>query len=153
MTQHKSVNIKGSNLQLIKLKSIIKIGPEVTLNLSLNVIGVSNDETNFHYRLILTDWQVSMLGKPFANNSSAKMNLLKTQLSKIIQLGEFSGSLLAPLLTTDLPLAKNVLKTLAKSVLVSLRLRAAVSAAIQKKESFELGITTLTMEQWNKWMI
>ena len=55
MTQHKSVNIKGSNLQLTKLKSIIKIGPEVTLNLSLNVIGGSNDETNFHYRLILTD--------------------------------------------------------------------------------------------------
>ena len=34
--------------QLNKLKCGIKNGTEVTLNLSSNLIGNSNDETNFH---------------------------------------------------------------------------------------------------------
>ena len=44
-----------SNSQLNKLKSAIKNGTEVTLNLSSNLIGNSNDETNFPHKLILTD--------------------------------------------------------------------------------------------------
>ena len=38
-----------------------KIGNEVTLNFSSNLIGNSNDETNFPHKLILTDTQVSKL--------------------------------------------------------------------------------------------
>ena len=38
-----------------------KIGNEVTLNFSSNLIGNSNDETNFSHKLILTDTQVSKL--------------------------------------------------------------------------------------------
>ena len=39
--------------QLNKLKSGLKNGTEVTLNLSSNVVGNSNDETNFRHRLLL----------------------------------------------------------------------------------------------------
>ena len=46
---------------------------------------------------------------------------------KIGQLGEFFGGRLGPILKTGLPLMKNVLKPLAKSVLTSLGLTAALS--------------------------
>ena len=63
-----SINIKLSNSRLKKLKSAIKNVAEITLNLSLNIIGDSNDETNFPHRFLLTDRQVSRLGKAFRNN-------------------------------------------------------------------------------------
>ena len=55
--------------------------------------------------------------------------LSKTQLSKMIQLGGFLGRLFGPLLKTGLPLLKNVIKPLAKSVLIPRGLSAAASAA------------------------
>ena len=63
----------------------------------------------------------------------------------MVQLRGFLGRLLGPLLKTGLPLKANVLKPLAKSVLVPLELTAAASAtdtAIQKK-IFGSGTTTL----------
>ena len=45
------------------------------------------------------------------------------------QSGGFLGRLLGPLLKTGLPLIKNVIKPLAKSVLIPLGLTAAASAA------------------------
>ena len=54
----------------------------------------------------------------------------------MIQSGGFLGRLLGPSLKTGLPLIKNVIKPLAKSVLIPLGLTAAASAAdagIQKK--------------------
>ena len=53
---------------------------------------------------------------------------LKTQFSKMVQLGGLLGRLLGPLLKTGLPLIENVLKSLAKSTLVPLELTAADSA-------------------------
>ena len=47
----------------------------------------------------------------------------------MIQSGGFLGRLLGPLLKTGLPLIKNVIKSLAKSVLISLGLTAAASVA------------------------
>ena len=47
----------------------------------------------------------------------------------MVQSGWFPGRLLGPLLKTGLPLIKNVIKPLAKSVLISLGLTAAASAA------------------------
>ena len=47
----------------------------------------------------------------------------------MIQSGGFLGRLLGPLLKTGLPLIKNVIKPLAKSVLIPLGLTAAASAA------------------------
>ena len=47
----------------------------------------------------------------------------------MIQSGGFLGRLLGPLLKTELPLIKNVVKPLAKSLLIPLGLTAAASAA------------------------
>ena len=47
MTQYNILNVTLSNSQLNKLKSGVKDGTEVTLNLASNVVGDSNNETNF----------------------------------------------------------------------------------------------------------
>ena len=44
-----------SNSQLNKLKFGIKNGTEITLKLSSNAAGDSNDENNFRYKLLLTN--------------------------------------------------------------------------------------------------
>ena len=88
-----------------------------------------DNETNFPHILLLTNRQVSNLRKVFGNHLSAEIKLLKTQLSKMIQSGGFLGRLLGPLLKTGLPLIKNVIKPLARSVLIPLGLTAAASAA------------------------
>ena len=54
MTQYNTLNVKLSNSQHNKLKSAIKNGTGVILNLLPNLIGSSNDETNFPHKLILT---------------------------------------------------------------------------------------------------
>ena len=89
---------------------------------------VGDGKTNFPHKLLLTNRQVAILRKAFANYLSADIKLSKTQISKMIQLGGFLG-LLGPLLKTGLRLMKNVIKPLAKSVLISLELTAAASAA------------------------
>ena len=52
-------------------------------NISSNLIGNSNDKTNFPHKLLLTDTQVSKIRKAFANGSSANVKFSKIQLSKI----------------------------------------------------------------------
>ena len=47
MTQYNSLNVKLSNSQLNKLKSAIKNKTDMILRLSSNMIGNSDDETNF----------------------------------------------------------------------------------------------------------
>ena len=93
------------------------------------MIGDSNDQANFPHKLLLTDRRVSNIRKAFANHSSADIKLSKTQLSNMIQSGGFLGRFLGPLLKTGLPLIKNVIKPLAKIVLIPLGLTAAASAA------------------------
>ena len=44
MIQYNSVNVKLSNAQLNKLKSTTKNATELTIKLSSNMIGGSNDE-------------------------------------------------------------------------------------------------------------
>ena len=127
MTQYNSLNVKLSNSQLNKLKSAIKNETEVVLRLSSNMIG--DNETNFPHKLLLTNIQVVNLCKIFTNKSSTDIKLSETQLSKMIQSGRFLGRLLCPLLETGLPLIKNVIKPLAKRILIPLGLTAAASAA------------------------
>ena len=127
MTQYNCLNVKLSNSQLNKLKSSTKNETEVVLRLSSNMIG--NNKTNFPHQLLLTDRQVSNLRKSFANNSSTDIKLSNTQLSKVIQSGGFLSRFLGPLLKTELPLIKKVIKPLAKSVSIPLGLTAAASAA------------------------
>ena len=73
MTNYNTLNVKLSKSQLNKLKSGIKKGIQVTLNLSSNVVGDSNDETNFPHKLLLTDTQVSKICKAFANGLSVNI--------------------------------------------------------------------------------
>ena len=93
MIQYNSLNVKLSNSQLDKLKSAIKNEAFAVLRLSSNIIGNSDDETNFPHKLLLTNRQVASLPKAFANHTSADIKLSKTQLSNMIQLGGFLGKL------------------------------------------------------------
>ena len=83
MTQYNSLNVKLSNSQFNKLKSAIKNGTDVILRLSSNMIGNSDDETNFPHKLLLTNRQVANLRKAFANHASTDIKLSKAQLTKM----------------------------------------------------------------------
>ena len=91
MTQYSTLNVKLSDSLFSNPKSGIKFGIEVTLSLQVFefLIDNSNDETNFLHKLLLTNTKVSRLHKAFANNSSAQIKLLKTQLFKIVHLKYF----------------------------------------------------------------
>ena len=58
MAQYNSLNVKLSNSPLNKLKSAITNKTKVILRLSSNMIGCSDDETNFSHKLFLTNRQV-----------------------------------------------------------------------------------------------
>ena len=131
MTQYNSVNVKLSSSQLDKLKSAIKKA-EAILRLSSNMMSNSNGETNYPHKLLLTNRQVPNLRKYFANYASSDIKLSKSRLSKMIQSGGFLGRILGPLLKTGLPLMKNVIKPLIRSVLIPLGLTAA-DAGMHKK--------------------
>ena len=93
------------------------------------MIGNFDDEINFLRKLLLTNRQVANLRKAFANYLSTDIKLSKTQLSKMMQSGGFLSTLLDPLLKTGFSLLKNVIKPLAKSVLIPLGLTGVASAA------------------------
>ena len=82
MTQYSSINVRLSNSQLSKLKSIIKNKTEAVLRLSSNMIG----KNNFPHKLLLTNAEVANLRK-----SSTDIQLSKSQLSKMMQSGGFIG--------------------------------------------------------------
>ena len=96
MAQWNSFNVKLSNSELNKLKSAIKNGTDVILRLSSNMIGNSDDETNFPHKLLLTNRQAANLRKAFANRTSTDIKLSKAQLTKMQKEGFLR--FLAPLL-------------------------------------------------------
>ena len=55
MTKYNTLIATLSNSQLNKLKSGIKNETEVNLNLSSNLTGNSNDETNFPHKFLSTN--------------------------------------------------------------------------------------------------
>ena len=101
MTQYNTLNVRFPNSQLKKLKSVTKNGTKLTLDLSSNLIGISNDDTNcplcikilIHNisfpQILLTDTQLSKIRNTFADGSSANITFSKTHLSKIILSGGF----------------------------------------------------------------
>ena len=90
--------------------------------------GNSNNETNFSHQLLAIDRQVSKFHRDFPNNLLNKINLSKTQLSKLINSDLFLGSLFGPL-KTGLPMMKIVLHLLTTNVFLPLRLAPIASAA------------------------
>ena len=101
MTQYNSLNVKLSNSQFNELKSAIKIGTDAVLRLSSNMVGNSNNETNFPHKLLLTNRQILSFRKAFANHTSVDIKLSKAQLTKM-QKGRFLKFLM-PLLKSGLP--------------------------------------------------
>ena len=53
MTQYNSLNVKLSNLHPSKLKSAIKNKTGIVLRISSNMVGNSNDNTNFPHEFII----------------------------------------------------------------------------------------------------
>ena len=82
MTQYNSLNVTLSSSQLNKLKSAMKNKTDVVLRLSSNMIGHSNDNTNFPHELLLTNREVANLRKAFAKNISTDIMSSKTQIIK-----------------------------------------------------------------------
>ena len=95
------------------------------------MVSNSNDNTNFPHELLLTNRQVAYIRKAFAKNTSTDIKS-KTQLSKMIQSGGFLGNLLGklagPLMQVAVPLAKNVLASLGISAAMS-----AIDGSIKKR--------------------
>ena len=93
------------------------------------------------HELLLATRQKIKLRNAFNNNNSTDLKLFKFRISKIIQSGEFLGSLLSklagPLIKVAIPLAKNVLAPLGITAAAS-----AIDAGIQKKIHGS-GTTTL----------
>ena len=63
MVQYNNWNVKLYDLQLNKLKSGIKYGTQVTSNYSSDTVHVSNDTTNFPYKLLLFNTHVLKIRK------------------------------------------------------------------------------------------
>ena len=77
MTPHNTLNVNCLICNLM----VIKNGTEVTLKISSNVVGDSNDENNFPHKLLLINAQFLRFREAFPN-SSADIKLSKTQLHK-----------------------------------------------------------------------
>ena len=118
MVEYSKINVTLSDAQLKKLKYAVKKKTGRTLRMSLKMFN-GND---FPHELLLTARQKTKLRNGFNNNIWTDLKLSTAQTSKIIQSGGFLGRLLDPLLKAGLPLIKNVIKPLAKSVLIPLGL-------------------------------
>ena len=73
MTQYNSLNVK----------SAIKNETDVVLRLSSNMIGNSDDETNFPHKLLLNNWQTINLRKACTNHTSTNIKWSKSQLTEM----------------------------------------------------------------------
>ena len=115
------------------------------MRLLSNMIGNSDDKINFQHELSLTNRQAANLRETFANNSSSDIKVSKNQLSNTLQSEGFLGRRIDPLLKPGLPLMKNLMKPLAKSVLIPIGLSAASPAADSEihKKILRSGTTTL----------
>ena len=108
MVEYNKLNVKLSNSQLNKLKTAAKNRTEVTLRMNIKMFNGNK----LPHELLLTTRQKLKLSNAFENNMSTDIKLSKTQISKIIQPGGFSGSLLSklagPLMKVVVPLAKKI---------------------------------------------
>ena len=112
MVEYSKVNVKLSDTQLKKLKAAVKNKTGTTLRISLKIFA----ENDLPHVLLLTTRQKTILRNAFNNNMSTDLKLSRVQISKIIQHGVFSGSLLSKLvgslMKVAIPLAKTFLSRL-----------------------------------------
>ena len=137
MVEYSKVNVKLSDMQLKKLKTVVKNKIGTTLIMSLKML----DGNDLPLELLLTTRQKTKLRNAFNNNMSTELKLSKTKISKIILSGGFLKSLLSklagPLMKVAISLAKNVLAPLGITTAAS-----AIDVGIQKKIHGS-GTTTL----------
>ena len=128
MVEYSKVNVKLTDAQLKKLKTVVKNKAGTTLRMSLKMFN-GND---LPHELLLATRQRTKLRNEFKNNMSTDIKLFKAQIFKIIQFGEFLGSLLnklaGPLMKVAVPFAKNILVPFGITAAAS-----ATDAGIQKK--------------------
>ena len=93
MVEYSKGNVKLTDTQLKKLKTAVKNKTGTTLRLSLKTF----DGNYLPHELLLTKRQKTKLINAFNSNMSTDLKLSKAQISKIIQSGEFLGSLLSKL--------------------------------------------------------
>ena len=128
MVEYSEVNCKLTNVQLNKLKKVVKSNEGATLRLGIR--NFNKDERP--HELLLTTRQNTKLRNAVNNNSATDIKLSKAQIKKIIQSGGFLGKLLSklvgPLMKVALPLAKNALVPLGLTAAMS-----AIDGSIQKK--------------------
>ena len=105
MVEYRKVNVKLSSTQLKELKTAVKNKTGTILRISLKIFN----ENNLPHELLLTKRRKAKLRNALNNNMSTDLKLSKVQISKIIQSGEFLGSLLSklagPLMKVAIPLA------------------------------------------------
>ena len=106
MVECTKANVKLSDVQLKKLKTVVKNKVGTTLRITLKIF----DRNDLPHELLLTTRQKTKLRNELNNNMSFDLKLSKAQISKIIQSGRFLGSLLtksaSPLMEVVIPLAK-----------------------------------------------
>ena len=112
MVEYCKVNVKFLDTQLKKIKTVGKNKTRTTQRINLKMFN----ENDLPHELLLTARQKSKIRNAFNNNMSTDLKLSEAQISKIIQSGGFSGSLLSKLaglsMEVAIPLAKNVLAPL-----------------------------------------
>ena len=128
MVEYSKINCKLTNVQLNKLKKVIKSNEGVTLRL-----GIKNfNKDELPHELLLTTRQNTKLRNAINNNLATDIKLSKAQIKKLIQSGGFLSKLLSKLvgllMKVALPLAKNVLALLGLTAAIS-----TIDGSIQKK--------------------
>ena len=85
MVEYNKVNVKLSDTQLKKLKNAIKNKTGTTLRINLKIFYGNN----LPHELLLTARLKTKVRNAFNNNMTTDLKLSKTQISKIIQSGDF----------------------------------------------------------------
>ena len=130
MVKYSKINCKLTNVQLNKLKKTVKSNEGATLRLGIR--NFNKDE--LPHELLLTTRQNTKLRNAINNNLATDIKSSKAQIKKFS--GGFSGGFLGKLLSKLAGPLMKVALPLAKNVLASLGLKAAMSAidgSIQKK--------------------
>ena len=132
MVEYCKVNVKFLDTQLKKIKTVGKNKTRTTQRINLKMFN----ENDLPHELLLTARQKSTVRNVFNNNMSTDLKLSEAQISKIIQSGGFSGSLLSKLaglsMEVAIPLAKNVLAPLGITAAAS-----AIDAGIKRNMVLE----------------
>ena len=128
MVEYSKVNCKLTNVQLNKLKKVVKSNEGATLRL-----GIKNfNKDELPHELLLTTRQNTKLRKAINNNLATDIKLSKAQIKNLMQSGGFLGKLLSklagPLMKVAMPLAKNVLALLGLTAAMS-----AIDGSIKKR--------------------